>query len=248
MDLAIVPTGHPFWTDYASVFGAIVGILVAAAALIVAVRSARDSKRSADAAERTANASVATLEAATEQLQLASQEHERLEAERARQPGVDQITVSEIQPRPGEEAPAGVFRVGFANRGDADLRDAVLTIMFDPGSAATLVDRWGNLDPDQSKDETHERWPGPLGVLRSFDYFARHVNTPAGVSSLQYVCFPRRGRFPVRVKLFSASLTGFGPWTDKWIDIDEQGSASVSDLPGGRARYEGHHSDLDPNN
>jgi hypothetical protein len=238
--------GHLVWTDYASAIGSIIGILVAAAALLVAARSARDASSSAKSAERTAEASATTLEAATAQLELAKQEHERLEAERARRPSVNEISLSEIQARPGEQAPAGVFRIGFTNRGNTDLQAAVLTIMFDPGSAAVLVDRWANLEHDQSRDETHERWPGPDGVLRAFDYFARHVSASQGVSRLQYVCFPRRGRFPIRIKLFSASLGDLGPWVDKWIEIDEEGRASVVDLAGEPERYAGRLSQFDP--
>src|ERR1700677_127713 len=62
----------PFWTDYVSAFGAVVGILVAAGAFRVALGSARDSRRSADAAETTATS-------AHEQLVLARAEHEQLE-------------------------------------------------------------------------------------------------------------------------------------------------------------------------
>ena len=86
------------------------GILVAGGAFVVAFRSARDARRSADSSERTAHASAATLQAANEQLALVRGEHERMEAERLRKPDVKGIELSAIDPRPGEQAPPGVFR------------------------------------------------------------------------------------------------------------------------------------------
>jgi hypothetical protein len=245
----VSPASHPYWTDYVSAFGAVVGIVVAGAAFVVALRSAKDASRSAGSAERTAQASASTLEAASEELALARHEHERLEADRARRPVVERIELSDVHARHGEESPAGVFRVGFSNTGDQDLRDAFFTILLDPGCVAVLVDRWGNVKPDQSKDETHERWPGVEGIPRAFDYFVRRISVPVGVASLQYVCIPRWGRFPIRVKLFHAALAGGGPWVDRWIDINDQGTATVVDLPddgscSGTA-YDGRHADFD---
>jgi hypothetical protein len=243
----VLVASHPYWTDYVSAFGAGVGIVVAAAAFVVAFRSARDAHSSAESAERTARASTATLEAANEQLTLARQEHERLEAERMRRPQVPAIELSAIEPRPGEETPPGMSRIGFTNSGDRELREAVLTIMFDRGSAVVLTDRWGNPASDQSKDDTRERWPGVDGVPLAFDYFARHVSVPVGVSRLQYVCMPRAGRFPIRVKLFHAALDGDGPWADRWIDVDDQGSTTIIDIAedGPAGRYEGRQADFD---
>jgi hypothetical protein len=230
----MLASSHPLWTDYVGAFGTVVGIVVAAAAFIVARKSAADSNRSAESAERTAKAaesiseaSKATLEAAAGQLDVARREHGWLEAERARQPIVDRIELSEIHARPGEETPPGVFRVGFVNTGARALQGAILTVLVDPGCAAVLADRWGNADVDQSKDETHERWPGIAGVPRAFDFFARRANVEAGVATLQYVCVPRAGRFPLRVKLFHAGLARRGPWVDAWIDVDEQGAVAV---------------------
>jgi len=238
---------HPFWTDYISAFGAAVGIVVAAAAFVVASRSARDAHSSAESSERTARASTATLQAANEQLALARREHERLEAERMRQPEVRAIELSGIDPRPGEETPPGVSRIGFTNSGDRGLRDAVLTILFDRGSAAVLTDRWGNPASDQSRDDTRERWPGVDGVPLAFDYFARHVSVPVGVSRLHYVCIPRAGRFPIRVKLFHAALPGDGPWADRWIEVDDQGNTTILDVSeeSSRGAYEGRQTDFD---
>ncbi len=233
----MLASSHPSWTDYVGAFGTIVGIVVAAAALIVARKSAADSTRSAASAERTAKAaesiseaSKATLEAATAQLEVARRDHDWLEAERARRPIVARVELSEIHARPGEETPPGVFRVGFVNIGDRDLRGAILTVLVDPGCAAVVTDRWGNADVDQSKDETHERWPGVAGVPRAFDFFARRMSAEAGVATLQYVCVPRVGRFPIRIKLFHAGLAGRGPWVDAWIDLNEQGAAAVIPL------------------
>jgi hypothetical protein len=238
---------HPYWTDYVSAFGAAVGILVAGAAFVVAFRSARDARRSADSSERTAHASAATLQAANEQLALVRGEHERMEAERRRKPDVKGIQLSAIDPRPGEQAPPGVFRVGFANTGDRELQDALLTILFVPGSAAGLTDRWGNPESGDSKDETRERWPGVEGPPREFDYFARRVSIQVGVASTQYVRIPHAGLFPIRVKLFHAGLTGGGPWTDRWIDVDDKGTAVIIDITdeGSRGPFNGRHADFD---
>jgi hypothetical protein len=250
----MLASSHPYWTDYVGAFGTVVGILVAGAAFVVARRSAADSTRSANSADRTAKAaeaiseaSQAALEAATAQLEVARREHGWLEAERARRPIVDRVELSEIRARPGEETPPGVFRVGFINSGDRDLQGAILTILVDPGCAAVLTDRWGNPDLDQSKDETHERWPGVTGVPRAFDFFARRVNAEVGVASLQYVCVPRAGRFPLRVKLFHAGLAGRGTWVDAWIDLNEQGVAGVVRLSdaGFAGEQEGRCDDFD---
>ncbi len=238
---------HPFWTDYVSAFGALVGIVVAAAAFVVAFRSAMDARASADSSERTARASRATLQAANEQLELARKEHERLEADRRRRPQVKDVEVSAIEAQAGKETPPGVWRIGVRNSGDRELQDAVLTIMFDRGSAAVLTDRWGNHASDQSKDDTRERWPGVDGVPLAFDYFARHVSVPVGVSRLQYVCMPRAGRFPIRVKLFHAALDGDGPWADRWIEVDDQGGTTILEIAEGGASggYEGRQAEFD---
>jgi len=230
---------HPYWTDYVSAFGAAVGIVVAAGAFVVAFGSARDSRRSADAAEKTATS-------AQEQLMLARSEHEQLEADRMRQPAVESIDLSPIEPKPGEKTPAGVFRIGFTNTGNRDLQDALLTILFERGCAATLTDRWGEPDTDQSKEDTRERWPGIKGAPLAFDYFARSVTVPVGVSLARYVYIPHPGRFPIRVKLFHASLAGSGPWTDRWIEIDDKRNASVVEIGDGSAGpYDGHDADFD---
>lgn len=156
---------RPFWTDYVSAFGAVVGILVAAGAFVVALRSARDSYRSADAAETTAAS-------AREQLVLARAEHEQLEADRRRRPVIERIHVGAIASGPGEEdPPAGVFSIGLTNTGDRDLHDAVLTILFERGSAAQLTNHWGQPDLDQSYDTTQEDWPGVKGSPESFYFF-----------------------------------------------------------------------------
>jgi len=128
----------PFWTDYVSAFGAIVGILVAASAFVVALCSTRDARRSADAAETTAAS-------AHEQLMLARAEHEQLEADRQRRPVIERIHIRAIAPAPGEEDPsAGVFSIGLTNTGDRDLQGAVLTILFERASAAQLTNHWVN--------------------------------------------------------------------------------------------------------
>lgn len=232
---------HPYWTDYVSAFGAVVGIVVAGAAFVVALRSTRDAHRSAESAEKTANS-------AYEQLMLARAEHEQLEADRMRQPAVKTIDLSPINSKPGEQTPVGVFRIGFTNTGDRDLRDALLTILFDRGCAATLTDRWGKPQSDQSKDDTRERWPGINGAPLAFDYFVRSVTVQVGVSVVRYVYIPRAGRFPIRVKLFHAALTGSGLWTDRWIEIDNQGNAEVVDIAddGSAGPYNGRDTDFDP--
>jgi hypothetical protein len=233
----------PLWTDYVSAFGAAVGILVAAGAFVVALRSARDSRRSADAAETTAAS-------AHEQLVLARAEHEQLEADRRRRPIIERIHVGAIASGPGEEdPPAGVFSIGLTNTGDRDLQDAVLTILFDRASAAQLTNRWGQPDLDQSRDATQEGWPGVEGPPESFYFFARPITVQAGVSFVQYVRIPRAGRFPIRVKLFHATLDRRGAWTDRWIEVvDPTGKTTVIDIGQGRrdGPYDGRNADFDP--
>jgi hypothetical protein len=232
----------PFWTDYVSAFGAIVGILVAASAFFVASRSARDARRSADAAEQTARD-------AKDQLALARSEHEQLEAERRRRPAIERIHIGAIEPGPGEEDPlAGMFSIGLTNTGDRDLKDAVLTILFERGSAAQLTDHWGQPDLDQSHDTTRENWPGVKGTPESFHFFARTITVQVGVSFVQYARIPREGLFPIRVKLFHATLDRRGPWTDRWIDVvDRPGKTTVIDIgqDDQEGPYDGRDADFD---
>lgn len=247
------PANHPLWTDYLSAFGTVVGIVIAGAAFVIAKRSAADATHSAESAERTAGAaeaigtaSASTLEAATEQLLLAKLEHERLQQDRARRPVVDRIELKEIQPRPGEEAPSGVFRVGFSNSGERGLTDAALTILLDPGSNPALTTRWGNRRWDQSRDETQERWPGVDGDPRAFDYLVVRANVPVGESCRRYVCATRFGRFPLRIKLFSAALRASGPWIDAWVDIEKDGRTTITHLPDDARRpHEGRCEDFE---
>ncbi len=232
----------PFWTDYVSAFGAIVGILVAASAFVVALCSTRDARRSADAAETTAAS-------AHEQLMLARAEHEQLEADRQRRPVIERIHIRAIAPAPGEEDPsAGVFSIGLTNTGDRDLQGAVLTILFERASAAQLTNHWGQPDLNQSHDTTQEGWPGVEGPPESFYFFARPITVQVGVSFVQYVRIPRVGRFPIRVKLFHATLDRRGSWTDRWIDVDLTGKTTVIDIGQGSQEgpYEGHNADFDP--
>jgi hypothetical protein len=244
----------PLWTDYVGAFGALVGVLIAAGALVVALRSAAEAKRSAadaqktrGAAEAIETASGATLKAATEQLALARAEHERVEADRARRPAVERIELSEIESREGELVPAGTFRIGFKNSGDRVLSDAIITILLDPGSSPELADRWGNPTGERPDDETRERWPGVEGPPRSFDYIARSVDCQIGVSYVRYVRIARRGRFAVRVKLFHAGLAGGGPWIDAEVVVDDDGTTRLDDLGGGLAErpFEGRCVDFD---
>lgn len=232
----------PYWTEYVSAFGAIVGFLVAGAAFIVASRSARDARRSADASEHTARD-------AKDQLALARAEHEQLEADRRRRPTIERIHIGAIDPVPGEEdPPAGVFSIGLTNTGDRDLQDAVLTILFERASAAQLTNHWGQPDLDQSYDTTKEGWPGVEGSPESFYFFARRITVQVGVSFVQYVRIPRAGRFPIRVKLFHAALDRRGPWTDRWIDVDPTGKTTVIDIDEDhqQGRYDGHNADFVP--
>ncbi len=248
----------PLWTDYAAVAAGLAGIVIAAVALAMAKSSAADAARSAASSERTAraaeqmsDASVATLAAASSQLAFARIEHERLEAERSLRPKVEQIELSEVKPRVGEEAPPGIFRVSFRNSGDRPLTDAILTILVDPGLDPVLANRYGQTHGDQPLDETQERWPGPAGDPRAFDYMAIRLDVAIGVSVVQYVCARRfGGRFPVRVKLFAASLDGGGPWMDAWVDVDERGRSTIVRLPSDQGgRYRGVHDELaDPGN
>lgn len=232
----------PFWTDYVSAFGAVIGILVAASAFVVALGSARDSRRSADAAETTAAS-------AHEQLVLARTEHEHLEADRRRRPVIERIHVGAIAPGPGEEdPPAGVFSIGLTNTGDRELQDAVLTILFHPASAAQLTDHWGTPGLDQSHDTTQENWPGVQGSPESFHFFARPIAVQVGVSFVQYVRIPRVGRFPIRVKLFHATLDRRGPWIDRWIDVAPTGKMTVIDIGQDKQEgpYDGRNANFDP--
>jgi hypothetical protein len=241
----LAATNHPAWTDYASAVGAILGTLTAAVALIIALRSAADARRSsasADqtrvAAEKIAAASQAALESTTQQLGIVQSEHDRLEAERARRPAVDRISASAIQPRPAELLPSGLFRIAFKNVGDRPLLDAILTILIDPGSVPALTDRWGTPTGQRPSDETRERWPGPAGLPRTFDYIAQNINVPIGVSHVQYVRVARWGRFALRIKLFQADMTESGPWLDSVVDVDRASGAALVDslraeFPGG---------------
>ncbi len=230
----------PYWTDYVSAFGAIIGFAVAGAAFIVASRSARDARRSADASEQTARD-------AKDQLVLARREHEQLEEERHRRPAIRRIDISAIATGPGEEdPPAGVFRIGLTNTGERELEEAVLTILFDRASAAELTDRWGTPDLNQSQDATQERWPGIAGPPESFYFFARPVTVQVGVSFVQYVCIPRTGRFSIRVKLFHATLDRRGVWTDRWLDVDPTGKTTITVIgPDDEGPYEGREADFD---
>jgi len=242
----VAAANHPLWTDYVAAFGSIVGILIAFVSVIVsgvavyyAARSAGDAEESARMARRTADAagdlvhaSRATLDAAIEQLRLARIEHERLEAERVRRPVVPELIPSEIEARPGEEAPPGTFRIGFTNEGDAPLSEAVLTIMLDPGSRPEVTDRWGTLSGQVPEDETTERWPGADGVPRGFDFLTAVVTVRPGVSVARYVRANRQGRFALRVKLFSAELDGGGPWIDVAVEVSREGQTMIDDLSG----------------
>src|SRR6202035_4370520 len=211
----------PLWTEYVSAFATITGVGVALVAVVIAIRSARSASASAELAKDTASssaasasASAATREAAEQQLELAREEHEQIEADRARKPTVDQIIPSEIENRPGEVAPERTVRIGFTNGGNRALEDSLLTILLDPGSDAELTDRWGVQVGEARDDETIERWPGTKGAPRAFDYFAHQLRVPAGVSVVRYIRVGRRGRFSLRVKLFSAELAGNGLWVD----------------------------------
>jgi hypothetical protein len=238
----VLSATKPFWTDYVSAFGANAGILVAAGAFAVALGSARDSRRSADAAETTAAS-------ANEQLMLARTEHEQLEADRRRRPAIEGIDIGALAPGPGEEdPPAGVFSIGLINTGDRELQDAVLTILFHPASAAQLTDHWGKPDPNQSQDTTQESWPGVKGSPESFYFFAPRITLQVGVPYKQYVRIQRRGRFPIRVKLFHATLDRRGAWTDRWIDVDRAtGKTTVIDVDQDHQEgpYDGRNADFD---
>lgn len=231
------PATSPLWTEYVSAFAAVVGVTVAFVALIIARRSARSASASATSAEQTAQsaaesatASTAVAQAADQQLAVAREEQRRLEAERARKPRVSEITPSEVESRPGQEAPARMIRIGFTNHGDRTLEDGLLTILLDPGSAPEITDRWGRNSQEVPADETIERWPGPKGIPRAFVYFAQPLRIPAGVSIVRYVRVARHGRFAIRVKLFSAELDNGGPWVDAMVVVDEAGNARIDDL------------------
>lgn len=232
-----MPT-DPLWTDYVSALGALLGVLMAGAALVIALRSAADASRSAESAERTsgaaeasAAASEATLHSATAQLELARAAHEQAEADRARRPVVERIELSEITPQPGEVAPVGTFRVGFKNSGDKTLSNALLTILLDSASFPELTDRWGRPTGESADDDTRERWPGVDGLPRTFAYIARFVDVQIGLSLVRYVRITRRGRFPLRVKLFHSELAAGGPWIDAALDIDADGTTTIDYLP-----------------
>jgi len=241
----VTVASHPFWTEYVSAFGALVGILVAGGALVVALRSATSAKRSAEASEAAAETSKEAVEAANAELAIAERESERVEAEQARLPVVSGIEISEIEPLPGELAPPGVFRIVIRNEGERDLDRAWLSILCVRWSAAELVDRWGNPRPEQDRDETRERWPGVQGSPEVFDYFARRVELEAGVSLVVYVRIPRSGTFPIRAKLFHQALKGGGPWIDRWVAIDDDSTRVLDRLDRGAAVSAGRLSDFD---
>jgi hypothetical protein len=239
----VTAAAHPLWTDYVAAWGAIVGVLVAVVALIIAIYSAKGAARSAESAEATrdaasqiAKASGATLEAATGQLELARLAHERIEADRARRPTVENIMVTQIHPRAGEEAPAGTFRIGFTNTGDRELGNAILTVLLDPGSAPELTDRWASTAAGMRSDETIERWPGVDGPPRTFDYLVRTVNVPVGVSVLRYVRLLRHGSWSLRVKLFSDDLDDGGPWIDVVIEVGRDGVTRINEHSDGSTK------------
>ena len=246
------PAASPLWTEYVSAFATVAGVLIAVAAVVIAVRSSNSASRSADSAAKTAVAadasavaSAATRKAAGQQLALAREEHIQIEADRARQPVVEGIVPSQIASRPGELAPERTVRIGFTNSGERALEDGLLTILLDPGSDAELTDRWGTRAGEAPNDETIERWPGIDGAPRAFDYFVRQLRVPAGVSQLQYVRVGRRGRFSMRVKLFSAELAGNGPWVDAVIDVDSAGVANIDDLEDVQGLFAGRCGDFD---
>ncbi len=233
------------WTDYVSAWGSLAAIVIAllgvgfaAAAWSQARDSAADAFRSAEAAERTSDsakesseASTKALQAATAQLEVATREHEQLEAERARQPIVDRIALTDVVPAKGDDPAIGVFRVAFTNAGTRDLTDAHLTILFVRGSAAELLTgRWGDPDPSGSRDSTRERWPGPDGLPLDLDYVVKPVSAQRGIWKLQYVRIQRQGLFPIRVKLFHIDLAGDGPWADAWVHVAEDGKTRIQNV------------------
>lgn len=242
----------PLWTEYVSAFATVVGVLVALVAILVARRSAKSALESAEIAQdiaasaaESATSSTATREAAERQLALARQENQQIEAERARKPAVDRIIPSQIENRPGDAAPPRTVRIGFTNSGDRVLEDGLLTLLIDPGSEAELTDRWGVQVSEGRDDETIERWPGPEGVPRAFDYFARPIRVPAGVSVVRYIRVCRHGRFSLRVKLFSTELDGDGLWADAVIVVDKDGTARLDDLSGANGPFDGLYTDFD---
>jgi hypothetical protein len=237
---------HPYWTDYVTALGsviglviALIGLLVAGGALYYAIQSAADAefsarsaRQTADAAGDIATASRATLNSAIEQLRIARDEHRRLEEERARRPRVASIMISEINARPGEQAPPGTFRIAFTNTGDRPLSEGLLTIMLDPGSRPELTDRWGGSSGKLRDDETIARWPGANGLPRDFDFLATSVDVQRGVEFVRYVRVRRHGRFALRVKLFNVDLEGDGPWIDVAVVISATGTTTIDDLSG----------------
>ena len=242
----------PFWTEYVSAFATVVGALIALVALVIAVRSARSATGSAESAEKTAYAaaesattSAATRAASEQQLELAREEYAHIEAERARKPIVELIVPSQIEDRQGEVAPERTIRIGFTNSGTRALEDGLLTILLGPGSDAELTDRWGIRRGEVRDDETIERWPGAKGAPGAFDYFARQIRVPAGVSMLHYVRVGRRGRFSLRVKLFSTELAGNGPWVDAFIAVNADGIASIDQQVDEDGPYAGRCGDFD---
>ena len=126
--------------------------------------------------------------------------------------------------------PVGTFRIGFKNTGDKTLSNALLTILLDPGSFPELADRWGRPTGEIADDDTSERWPGVDGLPRTFAYIARFVDVQIGVSVVRYIRITRRGRFPLRVKLFHSELAAGGPWVDAAIDIDPDGTTTIDPL------------------
>jgi hypothetical protein len=244
-------TTSPLWTEYVSAGATVVGVIIALVALTIARRSSRSAAESETSAEQTANsaaasaaAGAATQEAAEGQLKLAREEHDQIEADRARSPKVDVITPSEIHGRAGEAAPLRTIRIGFTNSGDRALEDGLLTILLDPGSEPELTNRWGTNAGEDRDDETIERWPGARGVPRAFDYFARPLRVPAGVSIVRYIRVAREGRFPLRVKLFSVELEGDGLWADAAVVVDERGNARVENPDAENGTFAGRDSEF----
>ena len=243
----------PLWTEYVSAFATVAGVLIAVVAVVIAVLSTNSASRSAESAAQTAEAaaasvvaSEATREAADQQLALARDEHAQIEADRARQPIVEEIVPSQIASRPGELAPERTIRIGFTNSGARALEDGLLTILLNPGSDAELTDRWGRREGEARDDETIERWPGVTGAPQALDYFARPIRLPAGVSMLHYVRVGRpHGRFSLRVKLFSTELAGNGSWIDAIIDVDPDGITSIDDLSDANGPFSGRCGDFE---
>jgi hypothetical protein len=242
----------PSWTEYVSAFAAVGGFLVAGVALMIAKASSKSASLSAESAETTAKAAeesaragVATSQAADAQLAFAREERAEMQADRARRPIVDAIVPSQIDNTQSEVAPARTIRIGFTNSGDRALEDCLLTIMLNRGADSELTNRWGTQTGETRDDTTIEQWPGVNGAAQTFDYFARTMRVPAGVSVVRYVRVGRPGRFSLRVKLFSTELAGNGPWVDAVIQVDSVDYATVNDLANQREPSSGRCSDLD---